>query len=552
MINHMQLATRRLASSLPVVLVFVVVYGIWFVAAPPRGEFPLNDDWAYAWSVRHLLQTGELRISDWTSATAILQVILGALSAKLGGGFSFTALRWSTLIVSFVGCLALYDLLQQLGAPALSALLAGLALAANPMYVYLSYTFMSDVFYFSMMLLSLGFYVRGLKHDAEWALFAGSIFAGLSYLSRQLGVTLPAAIALAIILKQRRIRWRSLLMATLIPVLIIVSHTIWLRYFHGLPWGLELNAVQNSFKVLLQPTLPLNVIWRLLLGMLYMGIFTLPVMAAAGLSLSLERERLIRLGKIFGVWLVALGVSVAAVVYLTGIPMPYLANVINREGIGVLSLAGKKSPITPDWVFWLVTAVSPFAGAAQGALWTEVALNVRREGSPPAGVLLIASALMAALTAIIIFMWDEYLLVFIPAGLYLALRLGPLKTRGWVVGFTVCAAMLVYSLYEMSDHMAWNAARWAAGEKLVAQGIAPEAIDGGFEWVGWYEFETALPVAIARGQKDNLFAWLTVTPDQYRLAFEPLKGYTVFQSVTYHVPVFGREAEIYILQPLMP
>jgi len=535
-----------------VALAFVILYALWFSLVSPQGEFPLNDDWAYAWSVRHLLQTGELRISEWISATVVFQIYWGALFAQLAGGFSFTALRWSTLVMSFVGCLALYDLLRQLDIPAPSALLGALTYAVNPIYVYLSYTFMTDVFYLTPMMLSLSFYVRGVKQESEQALVIGSIFAALSYLSRQLGATLPLAAGLVVLLKERRFDWRRMLMASLLPTLAFTGHTIWLRYFHGIPWGLELNAVQNSFKVFFQPTMPINIFWRLLLGMLYMGMFTLPVMVAAALSLSLERMRLIWLSKIFGAWLTALGVLVVAITFLTGTPMPYLANVINREGIGALTLGGEKTPITPEWVFWLVTIVSPVAGAAQGALWTDMLLNARREGPHPAVVMFIASLLMAALTAIIVFMWDEYLLVFIPAGLYLVLRLGPINLRGWIAGLAICAAMLAYSLYEMADHMAWNTARWAAGEKLVAGGVSPEAIDGGFEWVGWYEFETALPVAIARGQSESLFAWQTVTPDQYKFTFEPLAGYTIFQSVVYRVPVFDREAEIYVLQPPEP
>ncbi len=533
------------------VMVLAGVYGLWLAVVPPGGEFPLNDDWAYAQSVRRLLDIGELRISEWASATVIFQIYWGALFAKLGGGFSFTALRWSTLTMSFAGCLALYDLLRQLDVSAPKALLGGLALAANPIYLYLSYTFMSDVFFFSAMVVSLSFYVRGIKQDAAWALLAGSIFAALAYLSRQLGVALPVAAAIALLAKDRRIRWRQLWLASLIPATVFVGHVLWLRFVHGIPWGLELNTVQNSLKAFLRPTMPLNIVWRLLLGLLYVGLFTLPAMVAVSLSMTVGRERLIRLGKIFGVWLVALGVLAAGIVALTGKPMPYLANVINYEGIGVLSLAGNKTPITPDWVFWLATAAAPLAGAAQGTLWTDALLNARREGAQPARVVFAVSLLMAAFTAVIVAMWDEYLIVFIPAGLYLVLRLGPVKLPGWLFGLGACVAFLAYGLFEMDDHMAWNAARWAAGEQLVAQGAPPDAINGGFEWVGWYEFETALPIAIAHGQRDDLFAWMAVTPDQYTLAFEPLPDYTLRDRFPYQTRL-GRSGQIYILQSAVP
>ena len=163
-----------------------------------------------------------------------------------------------------------------------------------------------------------------------------------------------------------------------------------------------------------------------------------------------------------------------------------------------------------------------------------------------------ASLGVLGLNLIALYLLDRYLLVLLPASLYLVLRLGDIKPAGWWIGLGVCAAMLTYSLVEMGDHLAWNTARWAAGERLVAQGVPPEAIDGGFEWVGWYEFETALPRAIASGLKDDIYAWKTLTPKPYKLSFEPLPGYTTLGQVPYRSPLIGRTGHIYMLKQAAP
>lgn len=147
-------------------LPLAAIYVVYVLVVSPRHEFPLMDDWAYAQTVRHLLDTGQLRISEWASTTLIFQVYWGALFARLFGGFSFTALRWSTFVFSFITSLALYALLRQLDLGAAAAWLGSLTLVVNPIFVYLSYTFMSDVFYIGLMLLSLAFYVRGIRRDA--------------------------------------------------------------------------------------------------------------------------------------------------------------------------------------------------------------------------------------------------------------------------------------------------------------------------------------------------------------------------------------------------
>lgn len=544
---------RGLPFYIWLVLLFAAIYGLWFLVVSPRGEFPLNDDWAYARSAQYLLDTGQLRISQWAAAAVVFQTYWGALFAQLLGGFSFTALRVSTLAFSFISGLALYALLRQLELSNRTATLGALALIANPLFVYLSYTFMSDIFYLGLMLLSLTFYLRGLKQFSGGSLLAGSVFAAGAYLSRQLGLALPLAVMAALVIREKRLPWREIFMAELIPCGTILGHTLWLQYVHGVPWGFALNAVQNSARIMLQPIAPVIIAQRLLLSLLYMGLFALPASIAQSFSLAaLPKRRLIRLGKLYGIWIVALGLFVFLQVLLTRRPMPYLSNVINMEGIGLLALNGHKIPVTPAWVFWLVTAIAPFAGAAQGALWTEALLDLRREAHSPVFTLVIVSLLMAIPIAASVVLWDEYLLVFVPLGLYLTLRLRPVSRRGVLLGICVCAAFMGYSLIEMDDHFAWNSARWEAGQALVAQGVHPENIEGGLEWDGWYAFETAWPQAMAQGKRNDLWAWMTITPHQYWLAFESLPGYTVVRQTPYSGRLSRQTKYIYTLKPNTP
>jgi hypothetical protein len=540
---------RRIRRGLAVGASIGAVYAIWLLLVSPNGNFPLNDDWAYAWSVRRLLTTGELHISQWSSATSVFPIYWGALFAWLAGGFSFAALRWSTLTMSVVGSLAVYDLLRQSGLPVRSACLGAVAVAANPIYLYLSYTFMSDVFYFAPMVVSLSLYNRGLQRDSGPALFGGAVAATTAYLARQLAITLPIAVVVALLLRDRRIRWRPILNAAILPCLVFLVHNLWLTFVHGVPWGFALNAVHNSVASLLRASKPLEIAWRLLLAMSYMGLFTLPVLVALVAS---RREAALPQGRrwmrLFGFWVVGLTALIVVSIVVTHAPMPYLGNVINRAGVGPVGLAGAKPLVTPLWVFWLATACVPVAGGAQGALWTDALLSVRRPG--PGQLLVISSLLMALLAALVVILWDEYLIVFIPAGLYLALRLGPITRGGILAGGCVCALMLAYGCREMSDYMAWNTARWAAGRALVAQGVRPEAIDGGFEWAGWYEFETALPAAIAGGKGADLFGWTTIYRHQFRLAFSPMAGDRVLGSVPYRGSrlAFDPEGHVYSLR----
>lgn len=523
----------------------LAVYALWFAVASPIGEFPLDDDWAYAYSVRHLLDTGTLKLSNWTSATVVFQIYLASAVAWLSGGFSFTALRLTTLGVSLAGCVAGYDLFRQLRLERSAAALGTLAIAANPLFIYLSYTFMSDIFYFSLMLLSLGLYTRGIRSGRNAMLLAGSVAAALAYLSRQLGVVLPVAAALALLLKERRFRWRALLWIGLIPALVVTSHVIWLRFIHGVPWALKVFSFQASLDALLKPTAPLEWLHRLLLAMLYLGIFSLPVLVAGRLRPHRSRDELVRRGALFGVWLLVLGVCVGWLVVMNGRQLPYLANVINRQGLGMTPL--QKVPITPDWVFWLVTAAAPFAGALQGALWTEALLTVARRRAASGVTLILASVLMALMVGTFVFLWDEYLLVFVPASLYLALRSRRISGPGWVAAVALITAMMGYGLVETGELFAWSTARWTAARRLVAQGVAPGQIDGGYEWLRWYMFEENL-VLYVTGPKPPP----PVQPYPYIVTFKPTAGYTIVEEVAYQTPLLGHDGLIYVLRRASP
>jgi len=278
-----------------------------------------------------------------------------------------------------------------------------------------------------------------------------------------------------------------------------------------------------------------------LVTLLYLGMFTLPALAARFARSGQPREQRIHLSVAFGVWLVILAVFV----YAARVGMPHLPGTIKANGLGLIPL--DKPQITPGWVFWLATIVAPVAGALQGALWTDAVATAWRDRAGPGVTLIVASVLMAAMTGIAVILWDKYLLVFIPAALYLALRPGPINVRQWMVALPILAAVVIYGTLEMGDHMAWNAARWSAGQKLVARGLRPELIDAGFEWTGWYEFEDKAPKAIAAGQT-SISYWPSFTAKKtHVLRFTGLADYMIVGEERYRTPVLGRRGRILVL-----
>jgi hypothetical protein len=133
----------RLARVLNAPLAPLLGLALLLLLVPPAGNFPVNDDWNHAGAVRALVEDGRLEIGPTTSATLVLQALWGAGFARLFG-FSFETLRLATLVLAALALVGFALLLSELFG-ARRAVLGALLLLFNPLFVNLSYSFMTDV-----------------------------------------------------------------------------------------------------------------------------------------------------------------------------------------------------------------------------------------------------------------------------------------------------------------------------------------------------------------------------------------------------------------------
>src|ERR1700674_2326417 len=96
-------------SDVLAILLVVAVWALVVGLVGLGGDFALNDDWAYAYSARHLLHTGELRILDWAAPSLATHALWGAGALRLLGD-TYVALRCGTLLWALGAILCLYGL----------------------------------------------------------------------------------------------------------------------------------------------------------------------------------------------------------------------------------------------------------------------------------------------------------------------------------------------------------------------------------------------------------------------------------------------------------
>jgi hypothetical protein len=186
---------------------------------------------------RFVLQTGELRVLEWSAHYPLAQILWGALFSRLFG-FSFAALRCSTLVLAWAGLLTFYGTLRELGIRPFLAGLGTLMLWSNPVVFVLSHSFMTDVPFVSLMNAALFGYVRWVNRGRTWDLGLGSVLATLAFLVRQPGAALALVPVGYLLLapvaggERRTLPWSQRIWL-LVPFLGIGLTLWWIKAVHG-------------------------------------------------------------------------------------------------------------------------------------------------------------------------------------------------------------------------------------------------------------------------------------------------------------------------------
>jgi 4-amino-4-deoxy-L-arabinose transferase-like glycosyltransferase len=555
-------AEKRSAYGVPLAIATLLAIDALIVwALGIQGEFPLGDDWAYAWPVRSLCERGEIDLLPWTGASVVAQVGYGAALCK-AFGFSFEVLRASTLALGAAADVGVLLLALQLGAPAPLALLAALAFALSPLRVNLGFTFMSDVPFTAFVVWSAYFYARGLRRRRLALVLLASLLAAVAALIRQHGIFVAAAAALATLpvyatnRDDRPVtRLRTALACAALPVAALATYYGWLLFLHGAP---EAVARKTGEALQIDPLAIGNLAFR---AVEYLGMSLLPL-AIVATTVALRSLPLRTIAMTAG-----LG-AIAYFLYLReGALMPYLPNLVYDFGVGALTLRdtlflGMPPPLTLGALFRVpLTVVATVTSAAVLACWSRTLLGVRRV---EAAVVALALALLSAGSLLHThYYFDRYLLPIL--ALAAAATAGAIAEIGrqrqpprpnGPIGMTAVLALALMGWFSVAgthDYLAWNRARHALLDELVTgEGVTPTRIDGGMEFNAWH-FAKASGYAptdseVKIGADPTAKSWWWVVDDEYVVSMRPLPGYELHSSRLYDTWLVPGRASMVMLR----
>ncbi|GMW01893.1 MAG: hypothetical protein AMXMBFR84_30290 [Candidatus Hydrogenedentota bacterium] len=544
---------------------------LWLVVTvslvSPVAEFPLNDDWVYAKQVEYALD-GQYPGHPFAAAISIAHAYFGAAFALLFG-YSFSALRLSTLFSAVVTGWAVFASTRELGCRRSVAALATCTVLANPWFLNLSYTFMTDVPFVCTIVLSTFFYLRAIRTGHTSDLMWGGAFGALSTLTRQFGVMTFVTMVLVALVYRKRFKtpW------TMQHALSFAAPWMW-----GAILGVGAMLLQNSeyehMNVFGQTSMYIkfHMAWRMvLIVLLYAGLFVLPLVVGRWISVSTRREKLA-----VWQWLVIATYVILTWVYVSGVAsnsFPLLANMVRDVGFGPLTLRGayanisEWSPVTYGLSWrWGVT----IAGYACGAIllvdfarrgwlgqWLRGKSGHRRPVLEVRGAQRMYLAVLAFLIAaahynpLLPIYFDRYLLPLVPlAAIFVAA--GFARRAGYAAllpAAACCLAVYAFSLACLQDYMAWNRARWRGIDRLQREfGATVDQIDGGYEFNGMYtsdEFMRLHNTTSFQAQGDK--GWW-ILDDEYAIAFMPRGGMEVIGEETYVSWLDGEEHDLLLLR----
>ncbi len=542
--------------------------GLLLLVAPNR-NYPMQDDWAYAQMVQATLH-GQYYLSEAVGPTALTHILWGTLWTAVFG-FSFTVLSLSNAVMNVLLALAFYALLRQGLGDALWPLLGALLLQLNPLSIYLSYTFQTDLTALALMLAALGVFARAWRRPRPLLYLAGGgLLAAGAVLTRQTCV-LAALAAAGLWIAQHGLRrgWLGAALAVVPSGAGYALYTAWLDAHGGRPWiwdayspGTTLAQVGASWFIPRALILTCYILGLLCFLVLPLLLLRLPAAGAAIRSWraagSAPAPALLVAG--------ALAAFYAAFYVLIG-------GVFNAHSLE-LSPHGYLPRLTGDYAkppalpgFWLL-ATPVVIVANVGVLlylWRTGRDWLRRRPplAPAIALLALTTLGHTVLIPASITYHDTYVLPFLP-GLIGMLLLGARLTRPAVgLAGAGLAAFVVISLLQMSEYKGWQQAATAAEAALIRQGVPRDHILGTAEWAYWDLWETDARAAKAAGEpRPPEFQPGQVIPD-FVISYVPqpreffilfalppedvAAHYTICARTPYAQPFAAAPAEIYTL-----
>jgi hypothetical protein len=458
------------------------------------------DDWSYIKTAFVFARTGHIVYNGWATAILGWAIPWGALFIKLFG-FSFTAVRLSTLPPAMASVYLLHASLLRFGITARNAIVGALTLGVSPLFLPLAATYMTDIAGLFCILLCLYLCQRALAAQSSNATILWLAAAATTNLA---GGTVRQLAWLGTLVMVPSTAWLLRKRAGVKPVgfllwiASIIGALACMRWFERQPYVLPEKVLQGPVT----GSMLGHMLAELLKTFLCLALVTFPILIAwIPVQRSLSRSAKLRLT----CTLIAL--AAASIVFgykgtLEHRVMPWLGHVIGT--LSIFSSTGEMLgtrpvtltlPIRVALSLFVIAAALTLAEQLLTKPWqTQGAYtNPLKEALWVLGPFAISYIALLLPRALYSFIYDRYLLGLMPVAIIFLLLIYQRWVGERLPAITI-ATLTVFAVYATAgthDWFALNRARAAAVAQIHASGAPLTSIQGGFDYDGWTQIEAA-------------------------------------------------------------
>jgi hypothetical protein len=511
----------------------------------PLADGPVADSWIYAEAARWFRATGEMRFPGYTEAMPVAQIFYGAAWGSIFGT-SFIAFDLANVLLGIVGAFLLYGLAIRCGARAWQALAATGLLICNPCFLFLSFSFMSEIAFLAAL---LGSHLAVAKADGKhqtiyrWlaatlgvVAFAVRPFGGAVILG-SIGAILIYDLMPAMRSRGSIRRFLSMLTPFAIAILACALIWIWLTVVRPPPWKLLQREGHFAylFAVPMREYLRMGVFGPLL----YLGIVLSPI--ALLRVASRNRGRTLAVGG--GIFVVTLLLVRARIQHTATPEMSCYGGWSNA-----LILRGMSNRF--EWHdAWQYAFI--LLGSIGGAGLIFAAIDVIPKLTRASGAVLLTAAIYWVAMIPLWFFNDRYFLILVPAGaLILALAPLPQRLPAQAAAFAMTAAMGLLSLGGTYSYQRGLTAVMAARDMLEKRGIARADIDAGYELNGLDLYRFARHGGESPEEANHVPMITSSKLEEYTIAAGPIPGTELVGRLSRPGPFGLGSREMYLLRRL--
>jgi hypothetical protein len=511
-----------------------------YLVVRPLADASVVDSWVYSHAVDIFRQSGSIRFAGYSQATPALQVLYGAAWSRIFGG-SFASLDISVATLGALAGIAFYALARKCGAAGWAAILATAMLIANPCYLFMSFSFMTEIPFLALLITAHLAFAQARNDDARW-LWLSALIAAMGFMVRPFAAAAIAGSAAAVLVIERaRLSVGAIrgVIKLLVPFAVgsalCAIGWIWLTRFNLKPWMLQ-QSEQKLHRIF--DVSPFIYVGGGLIGPLfYLGVVLSP-MALPHLFAAWRK------GSIIGASLLAIAlVSMRMAPRLPATPeLSCFAGWRNA-----LLLRGLPNTFSWDgsWMQWPAMILAAF-GAAGLIL---AAFNLAKPNRAALAVILTAAIYWMGMIPLWLFN-DRYYLVLLPAACLMLALAPPPKRSAQVFATAGIMILAVISLAGVDDHQRGLEALAAIRDELLKSGVPRTDIDAGYALNGgdlYFEGPEAVEHASMAPQIPMITSGELA---RYTIAGAPVDGTKIIRRVELPNASGCGNREIYLLERL--